>query len=269
MIGQCALCRQNAELQDSHYMPKSLYRVISKGHDPADSAPILIDIPGQSALRTNLQFRKYLLCSACEGLFDRNGENVVIPQCAQGDGRFRLLDAMMSGTPTDTHNGKVIFKGPTMPPGVDGSAYQYFAASIFWRGSVTRWPGQAASSFGSLGSRNEDALRQYLLGQSEFPHEARILVFVDFQDATRGLMYFPTKARDEMLGHKVFRHSFLIPGVRFYLIFGRALKGFPDVGTSSTHRITMFQWHPEGTEFRQGLLNQMQGVQPKGALAKQ
>lgn len=81
-------------------------------------------------------------------------------------------------------------------------------------------------------------------------------------------MYLPTTKRDEMLGRKVFRHSFLVPGIRMFLVFGRALATFPDVGPSPGHRITLFQWHPEGTEFRQGLFAQMRGVQAKGALAK-
>ncbi len=177
MPDRCALCLEVAELKDSHFMPKSLYRLVSTGHDPADKAPILIDVPRQSAIRTNQQFKKQLLCSNCESLFDKNGENIVVPQCAQGTGEFRLLEAMKSGAPTDIQEGRAIYNGPQLPPGIDGAAYQYFAASIFWRGSVTRWP--MASSYNSLGPRNQEALRSYLLGRSEFPREARLLVFVD------------------------------------------------------------------------------------------
>lgn len=269
MIGQCALCRtEDILLQDSHYMPKGVFRVVTRGHDPHDRAPVIIDVPGQSALRSNEQVRKNLLCAGCEGRFSKNGEDIVIPQCAQGEKQFGLLDAMKVGTPTDIQNGKVVYNGPSMPPGVDGSAYQYFAASIFWRGSVTRWPKSASTYFNSLGSRNEEFIRNYLLGKAEFPREMRIMVFVDYQDKTRGLAYFPTRRRAEMLGDRVWQHGFLIPGVRFILVVGRSLANFPDVGKTSLERIAMFEWHPTKTDFEQGLLEQLSVTRPKGSLAK-
>ena len=100
MIGLCALCREMRDLCDSHYLPKSVYRIINKSHEPHDSSPVIVDVPGQAAFHSNRQLRKHLLCLDCEGRFSRHGENIVVPQCCHGEGKFALRDAMQAGTPT-------------------------------------------------------------------------------------------------------------------------------------------------------------------------
>jgi hypothetical protein len=267
MLGQCALCHCAGTLQNSHYMPKSVFRIVSNGHTPHDRAPVIMDVPDRSACRRNWQVRKHLLCPKCEGMFSQKGENVVIPQCSQGEERFALLDAMKAGTPTVVRNNRAVYNGPALPPGIDGSAYQYFAASMFWRGAVIEWPRPASLYFNALGPKYQEAMRAYLLGKAEFPPEARLWVFVDYQDKTRGLAYFPNKQRDEMLGRRIWRHSFLIPGIRFVMVIGGGFASFPEIGASSADRIALFEWHPTETEFEQGLFAHMGVVRPKGALA--
>ena len=209
----------------------------------------------------------HLLCSSCEGLFGRNGENIVVRQCAQANDKFYLLDSMMAGTPTDVCNGWSVYNGPIGPPGISCEAYLYFGASVFWRGSIARWP-QTESFFGALGAANEELFREFLIGSAEFPRQARMLINVDYQSKTRGLSFFPTTVRDKMAGHHIWRHTFLVPGVKFTMIVGQGLASMPDVGSSSVERVTFFEWHPDQTDFDSGILSQMRGVKPKGALAR-
>lgn len=267
LIGTCPLCRTTGELQSSHYMPASVFRAVASGHAPRDQAPVVINVPEKSAVRTNEQVRLHLLCSSCEGLFGRNGENVVVRQCAQADNKFVLLDSMKAGLPNDVSDGRSVYNGPQGPPGISCEAYLYFGASVFWRGSVARWP-QTASYFGALGARNEESFREFLIGAAEFPRQARLFVHVDYQSRTRGLSYFPSCSRDEFVGCRIWRHGFLIPGVKFTLIVGQGLASMPDVGTSSAERVAFFEWHPDQTDFHGGILSQMLGVKPKGTLAR-
>ena len=268
MEGTCALCRKTADLLDSHYMPKSVYRAVTRGYAPQDNAPVLVNVPEKSAFRSNRQFRQHLLCASCESLLNRNGENVVLPQIARDESEFFLLDAMKAGEPSDVKKGKAIYNGPSAPRSIDAVAYQYFAVSMFWRGAVTRWQEPASQYFGALGPNYSEVLRRYLLGETDFPKDARLLVFVDYEDRTRSLSYFPVCKKDKMLECRVWRHSFLVPGVRFILVVGRGLAFVPDVGATPVHRIAFFEWHPRATDFEKDLLVHMSGVKAKGSLAK-
>ncbi len=138
MRGKCALCLNDSDLQKSHYMPKSIFRIVSKGRIPHENAPVLVDLPSKTALYTNKQPQLHLLCSNCENLFSENGENIVLPLCAHSDEKFSLLSTMKAGRPTSTNKNKIIYDGPNLPPNLNASAFQYFAASVFWRGSVAK-----------------------------------------------------------------------------------------------------------------------------------
>ncbi len=268
MQATCALCLNDRELQKSHYMPSGSYRAVCVSHNPNDNAPVYIDLEQGTAFKSNKQAKKHLLCSECEGRFSELGESKVLRQIDRGENSFKLLDELTNGTPSDITNGKKIYGGPHFPPNVDGEAYLYFASSIFWRGSITRWPRPLNSFYGALGKTYEEAVRRYLLGEDEFPKEARVSVFVDAQRKTRGLSYFPTTSRGDWLGRPVHKHSFLLSGVHFFMTVGGALRSFPDVGTSSAHRISFFEWRPEGTDFHQSMLQNVKGAEPKGSMTK-
>lgn len=268
MKGKCALCQSERELQYSHYMPKSIFRIISRGHEPHDNAPVMVDVPRQTSLFTNKQVQKHLLCLSCENMFSKNGENLVIPQCAHDKENFFLLNALKAGIPSDVKRKKIIYNGPKMPPDINGSAYLYFATSIFWRGAVTKWNKSTSDYQSALGPKYQEKFRTYLLGHTEFPKEARVLVFVDYQDQTRGMAYFPSKHREKLYGFNIWQHSFLIPGIRFIMVISNELAAFPDVGTSSECRISFFEWHPINTEFQKNLISIMGDVKAKGKLSQ-
>jgi hypothetical protein len=78
----CALCKKSAKLKDSHFMPKAVYRAISKGFPEHGQDIILITGSDKTAVYTDKQAKKHLLCEGCELKFSKNGEDKVIPLMA-------------------------------------------------------------------------------------------------------------------------------------------------------------------------------------------
>jgi len=71
-LDTCALCkRDNQELQDSHFLPKGVYRVTREEHE-ANPNPITLNDCG--VFQDSKQISDYLLCSECEGRLNQNGE---------------------------------------------------------------------------------------------------------------------------------------------------------------------------------------------------
>lgn len=63
--GKCALCRNDAELQDSHAIPDAIFRrLFSKG---SGSAIVLNNDPNQPIYQSQDSWTDRLLCKACEG----------------------------------------------------------------------------------------------------------------------------------------------------------------------------------------------------------
>ena len=141
MSGICALCQQQAALAKSHLLPAGLFKAIAQTYAPYDFAPVMIDTAKGTALQTNLQVRKSLLCENCEQLFSRNGENHVIANCYRKNGEFKLRDAIKNQRPTHIVKDRAVFFGDQLGAEFRAGAYQYFLISVLWRTSVTQWPG--------------------------------------------------------------------------------------------------------------------------------
>lgn len=90
----CALCKEEKELQKSHFIASSFYKAVAQGHAPYDEAPVMHDFERGTVLRTNKQPQKKLLCSECEQLFSKRGENEVARFCHRKDGQFLLRDIL-------------------------------------------------------------------------------------------------------------------------------------------------------------------------------
>src|SRR2546422_6754097 len=75
VLGTCALCRQPSELQDSHLLPRAIYRDL-RMPDLPNPNPI-IGVPTETGPRQE-QVKTPLLCADCEARFNRNGEKWVL-----------------------------------------------------------------------------------------------------------------------------------------------------------------------------------------------
>src|SRR5260370_24784442 len=99
-IDLCKLCLNVKELRDSHLLAASVYKKLRRVHlsDPHNPNPDPIAVTFRKARQTSKQTTDYLLCSDCEGILDRMGENHVLPLLANETG-FPFYDLLTGITP--------------------------------------------------------------------------------------------------------------------------------------------------------------------------
>ncbi|MDR3791788.1 MAG: hypothetical protein P4L03_00265 [Terracidiphilus sp.] len=210
---QCRLClREHVKLQDSHFLPKGLYKRL---RDESQKNPNPVLVTKNTVVQTSEQMSEYLLCGECEQRLNRNGERWILGNCLQGDGSFPL-ETTLTCHPPDisslTSATRVYFA--SRYPDINVDAIAYFAASIFWRGSIHPWSedGEKPVRFGPI----QERFRQYLLGVEPFPHEASLSVVVRTNGKTDRITYGPSGKRKKDIRH--FR--FTMPGLVFLLFCG-------------------------------------------------
>jgi hypothetical protein len=160
--GTCRLCLKGADLQDSHFLSKALYKIARKRGGSVVKTPELF-------IQISNQVHDYLLCRDCEQLFTKNGEDYVMPLVKQNEGDFPLLKAVTEGVSlTKGPNHGSVYAGSEL--GIDTKKLAYYALSMFWRAAVHPWKtiNQQTTSI-RLRLEDKEAIRKYLLGEIEWP----------------------------------------------------------------------------------------------------
>lgn len=202
-------------MQDSHYLSKGIYRRL-RSEDAKKPHPVLIT--RTKTVQTSSQLKRRLFCKICEDRLNSGGEAWVLRRCLQADGAFPLRDILSNRTPDR-------LQAPTKVYAADGiseisvSKIAYFAASIFWRGTLHGWneDGSIPIDLGPF----EERFRRYLLGEEPFPKDASLWVMVREGGAIKGaieqLTYTPLQERVNGL-HTC---KFPMPGLAFLLIVSK------------------------------------------------
>src|SRR6516162_5688166 len=95
----CRLCLKQRELQDSHLLSAGLYRRIV---DPTSPNPVFVS--EEVTMETSKQIRAFAFCYDCEQRMNRNGEDWVLRNIFQRDGkRFPLRDKLRLLTPSESN----------------------------------------------------------------------------------------------------------------------------------------------------------------------
>ncbi len=213
-FGTCRLCKKKGqELQDSHYQPAGVYRVL---RDETEGNPDPLRLTDQRVVQNSRQVSDYLLCWDCEQRFNRKGENWFLANCWRRK-RFRLA-SLLDAAPislkvprarTDVYQAARI-------PGLNISALAYFGSSMFWRASVHRWEGAKGIDLGPY----EERLRQYLMSAAEFPVDCALVVSIPTTPTPIvGLSLTPYGRRLE--GYHCWKLVLL--GVSFHLYVGKKI----------------------------------------------
>jgi hypothetical protein len=172
MLGQCKLCFCNdVELRYSHFVPAG---AMKRTLDKTAKNPAPYRISTRSISRTSKPQQAYLLCHDCEQRFEQRGENWIFKHCYQLDTRFPLQDILSSRKPELGSASKIEVHYAANIPEMNISAIAYFAASMFWRGSIYGWNDDKSVPV-RLGPFQEP-LRKYLLDEGPFPQECVIWV---------------------------------------------------------------------------------------------
>jgi len=209
--GACPLCKRDGQvLQNSHYHPAAVYRVL---REETKANPNPLKLTKRGVLQDSLQVTDYLLCWDCEQRFNKNGENWFLAHCWRR-GEFRLASILDSATPQPTGPATqtlIYHAARILGPGLN--ALPYFAASMFWRASAHRWQGTKGIALGLY----EEQFRRYLMGEAQFPSGCALLVYVPPNEPLlAGLVLSPYGGRREQY------HLWKLPvlGVTFHLLVG-------------------------------------------------
>lgn len=262
MVGSCGLCLQRKELQNSHLIGAAFYK--PTGPNPA------VTTKGR-AFTSSKQVVSPFLCADCEQRFSTNGENYVAPQCASSNGRFPLRELLCSVKPSeayDTEDGQTIKLYDAQSLLRDKiEQYVYFAASVFWRSSAHNWSmGRDPVKSIRLGEEYQEQFRQYLLGASAFPRNARIAMFVSSEyDQTSLAIVFPDTFRLD----RAHRHKFYVPGVLFILFLGSDVPRSHDsmkLNGTKQQRVWLCPW--QNDSLFSGFQKLIKGATPTGKLRR-
>ena len=258
----CRLCGLDSVLCDSHYLPQSLYRIVARSYQPHDSAPVLYDARNHVVLRSNFQSVAKLLCRDCEIRFSSKAEDPIARQCFKGENKFRLKDRLLSLEHSDLVNGRRVFWGPEVEAKVGGQAVAYFVLSVLWRGSVLEWKAPFDGFFGALGPY-ESVIREYLLNPVELPQCVGILVYVDCDTPSRTGLTPPVTKVVRDLGPSCHAHDFMIPGLRFVVLVGKAAIKITKVPLS------FVEWSFLSSDYARVISRALATADAKGKLAQE
>lgn len=207
-IGVCKLCLQQRELQDSHFIPRAVYKCL---RTPKDKNPNPVVVGRRITCTTSRQMKDYVLCADCEERFNKNGETWMMRQLWNGQ-RFPLGDRLNVALPHYTFERAetLVFSGTAV--GIETAKLGYFALSVFWRAAVHAWkmPHGEKTRKINLGFA-EEPIRKFLLGQASFPKDVVLMVTVCTDKESKGSFYVPS----QVFGTPIVRFAFLALGVHF------------------------------------------------------
>ncbi|WP_420230841.1 hypothetical protein ACN079_15595 [Pseudomonas sp. ABY48] len=214
----CGLCKEEkGKLIDSHFMPAAAYPHVRGTEETGNGPPVLINLRKRSAIQTDRQVRRPLLCASCEDLFSKNGERIIGQLWATASG-FPLLDLLNSEAAISKGERFDMYDSRLLDADVVGSIF-YFAVSIFWRAQVWDWGYEGDAYKRALGSHYESQFRNFLLGKGALDN---VLLFVNVNSDvdTSAVMTFPISGRigaDRL-------HTFSLLGLKFTMYVGRSIS---------------------------------------------
>lgn len=263
-IGQCGLCLKSRELKASHCLPAALYRL---ARDPGRKDPNPVVIRPASTITSSRQVSSHFLCEACEQRFSSGGESLVLAECARSRTEFKLRQRIMKLSPLEkSYDPSFAVYDAHAALGGALDNYLYFAASVFWRASAHKWTwgGKAVRGI-SLGDTYQEQFRRYLLGEADFPSNARIILHVSSEAEVGTTTVFPCTSRVK----GTHRHKYYIPGFLFILFLGgNVLQEFERASLNSTGQKGVWLCPFEGDSLFRGMQKVMRGSRPLGNLRR-
>jgi hypothetical protein len=149
--------------------------------------------------------------------------------CHRAGQGFRLKDLIDAAKPVGVIGLKVYAAAGI--PQINVEKLTYFIASIMWRGAAHEWKsGRDKIRRLFLGSRYEEELRRYLLGEAAFPQNAALWVSVIPES---GLWNTVSAPYGERL-NQCWRYKFIFLGVTFMFFLGARID--PIIRKMCTYR---------------------------------
>lgn len=216
-IGVCKLCLQTRALQDSHYLPKGVYK---RNRASALKNPSPVVLSNDELVQSSTQLSDYLLCSDCEQEFNTNGESWVLANIPRDYGEeFPILEALKAEAAILEDGGTKAYAGAKVKS-LDMEKIVYFAMSIFWRGAAHVWESSLHSQAPDVHLCGyEEPIRQFLLGASPLSEDVSLTVYVCPNGGVLNAMLVPWDAHLPECS----RYLFYVSGLGFVLHFADKL----------------------------------------------
>ena len=214
MMGRCELCRQYRKLQDSHLLPRALYKRLL---DKANRNPHPLLFSSEDEHQTSRQARQFLLCSECEQRFHRLGEDWTLDHCARDAHAFKLREILLRHSGQELVDGMCRCYYCATIAEISANHLCYFALSVIWRAAVRSWviDGKRTTQL-ALGPYTE-SFRGYLAEAAPFPVDTVVWVCVSSLKELPLICRFP--ATRKYVEYKT--HFFSIPGLTFTVAVGK------------------------------------------------
>lgn len=207
--GICKLCLNPGDLQESHMIPRALYKMAKEpGFDP-------VVMTRDVALHTSKQVQDYVFCWDCEQKFNDRGEKYVLG-LVHKNGFFPLLNRLeLVRVPTMLS--KSVARYTTVGTEIDTRKMAYFALSVIWRSAVHEWKtiGLQKTTF-ELEDQQKESLRKFLYGCAGFPGNVYVLVSVCMDEVSQGHVLAPFTIVNE---EEMRTHILLVRGICFRVMF--------------------------------------------------
>jgi len=189
--GQCAMCLQQANLLDSHFIPRSAYPRLRNANAKSPH-PIMVG-PGRT-VQSGQQISCSLFCATCEDRLNKNGEAYTMRLCAGGT--EPLLKKLHAATPIMERSNFKIFSGAALE--IDTEKIAYFAVSVLWRAAIRQWVvphGLGVTNHIDLGTFQEP-IRRYLVGEGSMPANIVVNVTVCSDSSSQRVFTVPSRVPD-------------------------------------------------------------------------
>jgi hypothetical protein len=237
---------EHHRLCESHLLPRGVY-VRSRGEN--GTTHFIATAKGERP--SQHQYKQHLLCSACEQRFSENGEKYVLGLMNNRDQQFQLLDILKESQVTAIGSLWSQYSAEHTPT-IDRKQLAYFAISVFWRASVATWKDASGVSEIriDLGEKYNEEIRRYLLGETEIPNQAFLVVYVCSDAGSATQSFAPANNGRTKVGKLT---GFLVRGIEFSFGIGRAVQDFQ-------RRLSLtnseFQWiHRDCSKYRMRFLD--------------
>jgi hypothetical protein len=214
--GTCKLCLKEAELQDSHYIPRRAYST-NMAKSLKNPNPVVMSSGKLKQVSDQLRGRTF--CSACEQLLSKKGEKWVLANIPDDQGKpFPLQDALIPEAPACIGDKINLYAGSKIKA-FDMPQLLYFGVSMFWRAAAREWK----SSLGDVAPPVDlgeyyEPIRQFLLG-GPFPDDVVIFVYVDNLKPTGNAATTVLSAKNKVAEYL----WFYLNGLGFALYLGKEI----------------------------------------------
>lgn len=260
--GTCRLClTPNVRLRDSHFVPRSFYKLLHERGLPVTSSPTMSMISGKQA-------SDYLLCDGCEQRFNHGGEQYVRANCWDSPTEFPLRATLLAFGPSALSSEDLTIFESVGVPGVDRDKLVYFGMSVFWRAAVHKWSMPAGDPVPINLGPYEDPIRRYLLGNADFPGRAVVLVSVSHSmEEMKNKSFTPPWLFKREGGHHQFK--MIVPGVTYQLFLGKVMPtALREMCTARSRNGLIFMSPKTDDVNLQGALDMLKNSRRVGKLAK-